>query len=111
MLQLPGNVHATISRPRSPHCAANRNCKRPPDKDCMTWFHCHRWTVTGVTMIRRYNSRFPERTWPATEVLMVCDTCGDCQTKTLDGEWTLAQLQPAITTSDKDTLKRMGIRL
>ena len=75
----------------------------------MKWFHRHHWTVTGVTAIRRYKVNIPDSAWPGTEVLQVCD-CGECRTVTLDGSWTLDQLQPT-TTLDKDTLKRMGIKL
>jgi hypothetical protein len=75
----------------------------------MNWFHHHRWTVTGVTPIRRFVVEFPDRVWHATEVLQVC-ACGDCRTKTLDGEWTLDQLEP-YNSSDKETAKRMGIKL
>ena len=75
----------------------------------MKWFHRHRWTVTGVTLIRRFNMAYPKYTWQTTEVLQVC-ACGNCRTKTLDGVWSLDQLQP-LTSSDKETMKRMGIKL
>lgn len=76
----------------------------------MKWFHRHRWTVTGVTRINRYNVHAPALPpWPATEILQLC-ACGDCRVKTLDGIWSLDQLQP-LTSSDKETMKRMGIKL
>jgi hypothetical protein len=74
----------------------------------MNWFHHHQWTITGITPVRGYHLSSPERTWPATSVLQVCD-CGEVRTSTLTGAWTLEQLQPIA--SDKEIAKKMGIKL
>jgi hypothetical protein len=79
----------------------------------MSWFHQHRWTVTGSHMMMRGPFGIdPSRATPITEVLLVC-SCGKVKTLTLDGHWTLEQLQPAPGTAeaDREFFRKLGVKL
>ena len=71
----------------------------------MTWFHYHRWKLNAVQHAQRVTI---DRTTgqrhnmgDATRLLLVCD-CGKAMTRTIDGTWTISELQPKPFTADVD---------
>lgn len=75
--------------------------------------HVHAWKVTGVHQLQRVTYLLQQReiVCPVTEVLGVCD-CGEVNTCTLDGHWTLEQLQPhpAQPATDAEFFRQMGVK-
>jgi len=81
----------------------------------MKFWHQHGWKVTGAQQMESVHSMIVAAHTvrsPITEVLMVCD-CGQLKTITLDGHWTVQQLQPAPTKADADRefFRKLGVKL
>jgi hypothetical protein len=77
----------------------------------MFW-HRHKWKVTGAQLLYRFYGEERDIRCPITEVLLVCD-CAGVKTETLEGHWTLEQLQPASgkAEADKEYFRKMGVKL
>jgi hypothetical protein len=79
----------------------------------MFW-HRHKWKVTGAHQLANITRhlRLGEVHAPITEVLFVCD-CGRVKTETLDGHWTMEQLQSAPTKAeaDREYFRKLGVKI
>ncbi len=81
----------------------------------MSWWHKHRYKVTGAMQLQRETQTIlltQKIICPVTEVLMVCE-CGFIKTACLDGHWTLEQLQPQPggVTADSEFFRKLGVKL
>lgn len=80
----------------------------------MSWLHQHRWQVRGAHHMVRTTylaalEKAPE--CPITEVLEVCESCGEPRTITLEGHWTMEQLTIYSPKGDQAILKTLGVKL
>lgn len=55
--------------------------------------------------------QFGELATPITEVLVVCRKCGDLETRTLTGHWSLEQLRADREQNDEDFFRKIGVEL
>jgi hypothetical protein len=80
----------------------------------MAWFHRHRWVVRGVQNLQRItrHATLGEMSSPITEILERCD-CGAIRTLTVDGTWSLEQMNPppGQVEADKDFFRRLGVKI
>jgi hypothetical protein len=83
--------------------------RAPPTNFFMGWFHQHRWRITGVHHLQRHFMNWPGMVMPITEVLRVCE-CGEVSTTTLEGTWTLEQLQMKVAAKDAEFLHNLGVK-
>jgi hypothetical protein len=79
----------------------------------MFW-HRHKWKVTGAQHLDRVTRHvvLGEIKSPITEVLELCD-CGALRTLTVDGHWSIEQLQPdpAKLEADREYFRKLGVKI
>jgi hypothetical protein len=80
----------------------------------MMFWHRHKWKVAGAQLLQRItrHATLGEMKSPITEVLEICE-CGALRTLTLDGSWTLEQLQatPGQVEADKEFFRKLGVKI
>lgn len=71
----------------------------------MTWFHHHRWKLNAVQHCQSFvvdrESGKRHCLGDVTRLLLICE-CGKAKTATIDGTWTINELQPKDTATDFD---------